>query len=340
MEQVTFGLKAKEGLKLTAGTVNITYVPLTNPQVEIEAGAGKLLSKDIIGYNYSMNGEKGYDKGVYNGKTENGLLSLKVREINTVKLQTNIKEINEYSQIHCCDLHTDSKYFPENIDYEKQAAEHASLIAYNKAQQEKYKLLNEKWDKEKLKNEVLAEVPLYGKRMVLEYVMEINPKKMKTINSQGITRTIYSSNAAKQGLTLGSPIYKKNLSGIDMGIPLVIYDLVNEVTNYAYGGENPFKRREMLDLASKSYEDLVKIIDDPSINKAMAMPAEQLKQIKSQQRKTQANSNDNSGGSTAGGVAADGAAEGHHEEDHHHEEEGPGPAPGDPGDHYSSGIGG
>ena len=164
---------------------------------------------------------------------------------------------------------------------------------------------------------------------------------MKCINSEGITRTIYSSNAAKQGLTLGSPMYKKNLSGIDMGIPLVIYDLVNEVTNYAYGGENPFKRGEMLDLASKSYEDLVKIIDDPNINKAMAMPTEQLKKIKLQQRKTQANSNDNSGGSTAGGVAADGAAEGHHEEGHHHhEEEGPGPAPGDPGDHYSSGIGG
>ena len=61
--------------------------------------------------------------------------------------------------------------------------------------------------------------------------------------------------------------------------------------------------------------------------KAMAMPAEQLKQIKTQQRKTQASSQKKSGGS----------AEGH---DHHHEEEGPGPAPGDPGDHYSSGIGG
>ena len=68
------------------------------------------------------------------------------------------------------------------------------------------------------------------------------------------------------------------------------------------------------------------------IIKAMAMPTEQLKQIKSQQRKTQAGSKDNSGGSTSGG-----SAEGH---DHHHEEEGPGPAPGDPGDHYSSGIGG
>jgi len=136
--------------------------------------------------------------------------------------------------------------------------------------------------------------------MVLEYVIKINPKKMKTINSQGITRTIYSSNAAKQGLTLGSPMYKKNLSGIDMGIPLVIYDLVNEVTNYAYGGENPFKRREMLDLASKSYEDLVKIIDDPNINKAMAMPTEQLKEIKLLQRKTQANSNKSSGGSAEG----------------------------------------
>ena len=86
------------------------------------------------------------------------------------------------------------------------------------------------------------------------------------------------------------------------------------------------------------YKEMAKTIDDPNINKAMAMPAEQLKQIKSQQRKTQANSNDKSGGSTAaGGVAADGAAEGHHEEDHHHhEEEDPGVAPDDPGDRYAS----
>lgn len=48
-------------------------------------------------------------------------------------------------------------------------------------------------------------------------------------------------------------------------------------------------------MASLAYEDLVKIIDDPNINKAMAMPAEQLKQIKSQQRKTHAGSKDNSG---------------------------------------------
>ena len=97
----------------------------------------------------------------------------------------------------------------------------------------------------------------------------------------------------------------------------------------------------MKKLITSIYKEMAKTIDDPNINKAMAMPAEQLKQIKTQQRKTQANNNDNSGGSTAGGVAADGAAEGHHEEGHHHhEEEDPGTAPGDPGDHYSSGIGG
>lgn len=269
------------------GQINYTFVPLNNKTLEINVDDNILTNST-------------YNDLQQNKKDQSGLLSLKVLELDTVKLQPNLNETPNALQAPVEDVHTDSRYFPENIDYEKQAAENARRVARSKALQEKNKLLNEKWEEERLKNEVLAEVPLYGKRMVLEYVMKINPTKMKCINSEGITRTIYSSNAAKQGLTLGSPMYKKNLSGIDMGIPLVIYDLLNEVTNYAYGGENPFKRREMLDLASKSYEDLVKIIDDPNINKAMAMPTEQLKEIKLQQRKTQANSNKSSGGSAEG----------------------------------------
>ena len=72
-------------------------------------------------------------------------------------------------------------------------------------------------------------------------------------------------------------------------------------------------------MASLAYEDLVKIIDDPNINKAMAMPAEQLKQIKSQQRKTHAGSKDNSGGSTAGGATEGHQYDAEYEEDHHEE---------------------
>ncbi|MDA9088776.1 hypothetical protein N9K24_03480 [Amylibacter sp.] len=162
----------------------------------------------------------------------------------------------------------------------------------------------------------------------------IDQTKMKTINSQGITRTMY----CKPKCTLGSPMLQSNSTGINMGIPLVVYDGISEALIEAFGGENPFKKSQIIKLGISSYEEIAKTINDPNINKAMAMPAEQLKQIKSQQRKTQAGSKDNSGGSTAaGGVAADGAAEGHHEEDHHHhEEEDPGVAPDDPGDRYAS----
>jgi hypothetical protein len=168
----------------------------------------------------------------------------------------------------------------------------------------------------------------------LENKIKINPTKMKTINSQGITRTMY----CKPKCTLGSPMLQSNSTGIDMGIPLVVYDGISEALIEAFGGENPFKKSQIIKLGISGYKEIAKTINDPNIKKAMAMPAEQLKQIKTQQRKTQANSNDNSGGSTAGGVAADGAAaggsvEGH---DHHHEEEDPGVAPDDPGDRYAS----
>jgi ABC-type Zn2+ transport system substrate-binding protein/surface adhesin len=77
---------------------------------------------------------------------------------------------------------------------------------------------------------------------------------------------------------------------------------------------------------------MAKTINDPNINQAMEMSAEQLKQIKKIQRQVQASRkkrSERSGGSAEG-----------HDHDHDHEEEDPRTAPGDPGDHYSSGISG
>ena len=130
--------------------------------------------------------------------------------------------------------------------------------------------------------------------------------------------------------TVGSPLLQSNRTGIDMGIPLVIYDAISEAINKAFRrDENPLNKSDMKKLITSIYKEMAKTIDDPNFNKAMAMPAEQLKQIKTQQRKTQASSQKKSGGSAEG-----------HDHDHDHEYEDPGPAPGDPGDHYSSGIGG
>ncbi|MDB3965891.1 hypothetical protein N9401_06850 [Amylibacter sp.] len=163
----------------------------------------------------------------------------------------------------------------------------------------------------------------------MEIAFPANLTQMKTINSQGIKRTMYCNPKC----TVGSPLLQSNRTGIDMGIPLVIYDAISEAINKAFRrDENPLNKSDMKKLITSIYKEMAKTIDDPNINKAMAMPAEQLKQIEVQQKKTQAGSKDNSGGSTTGG-----SAEGH---DHHHEEEDPGTAPGDPGDHYSSGIGG
>ena len=128
--------------------------------------------------------------------------------------------------------------------------------------------------------------------------------KIKTINSQGITRTMYC-----KPCTQGSPMLQSNRTGIDMGIPKVIPDVISEAIVEIFGGENPLKKSQIIKLGISSYKEMAKTINDPNINKAMAMPAEQLKQIKKQQRKTQANSNDNSGGS----------AEGH---EHDHEDDG------------------
>jgi len=133
----------------------------------------------------------------------------------------------------------------------------------------------------------------------------INQTKMKTINSKGITRTMYC-----KPCTLGSPMLQTNSTGIDMGMPKVIYDGISEALNETFGGENPLKKSQIIKLGIGCYKELAKTINDPNINKAMAMPAEQLKQIKSQQRKTQASSNKSSGGSAEG-----------HDHDHDHEEE-------------------
>ena len=130
--------------------------------------------------------------------------------------------------------------------------------------------------------------------------------KMKTINSQGITRTMY----CKPKCTLGSPMLQTNSTGIDMGMPKVIYDGISEALNETFGGENPLKKSQIIKLGIGCYKELAKTINDPNINKAITMPAEQLKQIKSQQRKTQASSNKSSGGSAKG-----------HDHDHDHEEE-------------------
>ena len=133
----------------------------------------------------------------------------------------------------------------------------------------------------------------------------IDQTKMKTINSQGITRTMYC-----KPCTLGSPMLQTNSTGIDMGMPKVIYDGISEALDETFGGENPLKKSQIIKLGIGCYKELAKTINDPNINKAMVMPAEQLKQIKSQQRKTQASSNKSSGGSAEG-----------HDHDHDHEEE-------------------
>jgi hypothetical protein len=150
----------------------------------------------------------------------------------------------------------------------------------------------------------------------------IDQTKMKTINSQGITRTMY----CKPKCTLGSPMLQSNSTGINMGIPLVVYDGISEAINNSLGRVNPLRRNDIINLGIGCYKELAKTINDPNINKAMAMPAEQLEQIKTQKRKTQAGSKDNSGGSAAAGgsTAASGStagasAEGHHEEGHHEE---------------------
>ena len=146
--------------------------------------------------------------------------------------------------------------------------------------------------------------------------LKTNQTKMKTINPQGITRTMY----CKPKCTLGSPMLQSNSTGIDMGIPLVVYGGINKAVIETFGDENPFKKSQIIKLGTSIYKEIAKTINDPNIKKSMAMPAEQLKQIKSQQRKTHAGSKDNSGGSTAGGATEGHQYDAEYEEDHHHEE--------------------
>ena len=292
---------------IVTGRLNYTFVPLNNAKIKI--------SNDNILTNEKFNTPQ------QNKKDQNELLSLKVLEINTVKLQPHNFEFGEmpifdaYTANLMTDTQTDSQYFPENIDYEKQAADYAKLVKHNLALQANT-LTNEHVQKT-LKNETLAGDPLYGKRMVIEFLIKTDPNRMKVITNNGIIRTIYSSNAAKlntkdgiskyQGLTMGSVLLNTNLTGRDQGTPLCIYDLVNAVTNIAYSGKSHFKNQDMRDLASRTYKYLINIIDDKNKDKAMEMPAYLLKQIQ-----LQAGSIDNSGGSAGGND--------HHHDEGHHEE--------------------
>lgn len=137
----------------------------------------------------------------------------------------------------------------------------------------------------------------------------IDQTKMKTINAQGITRTIY----CKPKCTLGSPMLQSNNTGIDIGIPLIIYDGISEAINNTLGSISPLKRNDIINLGIGCYKEVATTINDPNINKALAMPIEQLKQIKTLQRQVQASRKKRSERSS-------GSAEGH-DHDHDHEEE-------------------
>ena len=124
----------------------------------------------------------------------------------------------------------------------------------------------------------------------------IDQTKMKTINSQGITRTMYCNPC-----TLGSPLLISNRTGINMGFPKVIHDGINEALIEVFDGENPLKKSQIIKLGISSYKEIAKTINDPNINKAMAMPAEQLKQIKAVQTQVQASRQKKSDGSAEEG---------------------------------------
>jgi len=196
-----------------------------------------------------------------------------------------------------------------------------------------------------LTSETLMEMvgPLLKKYPQLADIKNIKIKKLtdvtqyKTITKDGIVKTIRCNPCSYHSATL-----QGLRTGMDLGMPKDIFDAIYNAINDEFGGERPINKSDMRKLIISIWKNLenvmAKAMADPNFNIANAMTKEQIQQIKSQQRKTQANSNDNSGGSTAaGGVAANGAAEGHHEEDHHHhEEEDPGVAPDDPGDRYAS----
>ena len=186
---------------LITGRLNYTFVPINNATIKkIETSHKTKINDNII-------------LAPESGVVKNGIISLKVLEINTFKLQPHNYKYGEMPVLNTdfnYDLHDDLKNVP---GITKQELEHYDRWNCkdngNKRSCDKVK----GWDKEKLKNEVLAEAPLYAKRMVIEYIIETNSKMMKTINTKGIIRTIFSSNAAEQGLTLGSPMLNTNLTG-------------------------------------------------------------------------------------------------------------------------------
>tara|TARA_B110001450_G_scaffold14652_1_gene13729 strand:- start:189 stop:1739 length:1551 start_codon:yes stop_codon:yes gene_type:complete len=246
-------------------------------------------------------------KPKYNINNKNGLKSLELVNLSKFKLQLNDK--NQEVKLSTVELLNKYKNQKKNV--------------YNYINQN---VLNEFSD-------ILECVSI-----ILKYEILIDPKKINTINWQGLTRTTYSSN---QGLTIGSAKFNKILTGeVGYVIPSVFHDIVLETTNIAYGGESPFNKRETRDLASKSYEDLVKMIDDPNIEKAKKISADQIQQIQRVQKEIKVSSQKNkgSGQESSGGLAEETSV--NTGEDHHPEEKDPGPAPGDPGDRYSSGIGG
>jgi hypothetical protein len=145
------------------------------------------------------------------------------------------------------------------------------------------------------------------KNIKIEKLINQAPK-IKTINSQGITRTMYCNPC-----TLGSPMLQSNSTGINMGIPLVVYDGISEALIETFGDENPLKKSQIIKLGISSYKEMAKTINDPNINQAMKMPAEQLKQIKKiliQVQASRKKRSERSGGSAEG-----------HDHDHDHEEE-------------------
>ena len=130
----------------------------------------------------------------------------------------------------------------------------------------------------------------------MEISIPANLTQMKTINSQGIKRTMYCNPKC----TLGSPMLQSYRTGKDMGIPLIIYHRISEALNEVFVGESPFNRSDIIKIGIICYNEMAMTINDPNIKKAMEMTAEQLKQIEAQQKKTQAGSKDNSGGTSDG----------------------------------------
>ena len=130
----------------------------------------------------------------------------------------------------------------------------------------------------------------------MEISIPANLTQMKTINSQGITRTMYCNPKC----TLGSPMLQSYRTGVDMGIPLIIYHRISEALNEVFVGESPFNRSDIIKIGIICYNEMAMTINDPNFNLAFAMTPEQLTRIRLQLKKDQATSNNNSGGMADG----------------------------------------